>query len=275
MKFSIRFIMLLLAALPIQAQTVLEKKWESDPVFKVPESVLPDIKANILYISNIDGSNAWARDNKGSIGKMRTDGTIIQAEWIRGLNAPRGMGLYKDMLYVADLNEIVLIDVSRQEIRKKIPVPNAEQLNDITVDPKGTVYVSDTKSKRVYVLKGGDATPYLEGLEGPNGILWHKENLYVLDRGTLFRVEYDRKLTKLAEGIEGGADGLAAVNDDGFIVSGWAGTIYYISKEGDKRMLLDTRNDKIQSADIAYDSNGQTLFVPTFFSNKIVAYILK
>jgi sugar lactone lactonase YvrE len=262
-------------SLQMKAQLTIEKKWESESLFKVPESVCLDIKNNVLYVSNINGSNVWAKDNNGSIGKMRPDGTILQAEWIRGLHSPKGMGLFKDLLYVADLTEIVVIDISRQEIRKKIPVPYSEQLNDITIDTKGNVYVSDSKSKRVYVLKGGDATPYLEGLEGPNGILWLKDNLYLLDRGSLYRVEYDRKLTKLADGIEGGADGLAAYNDAGFIVSGWAGVIYYVSPEGAKQLLIDTRSAKMQSADIAYEPASQTLFVPAFFSNKVVAYSLK
>jgi hypothetical protein len=50
------------------------------------------------------------------------------------------------------------------------------------------------------MVKGDVANPHLEGLQAPNGVLWHKENLYVLDKGGLYRVEYDRKLTKLVDG---------------------------------------------------------------------------
>ena len=158
---------------------------------------------------------------------------------------------------------------------KRIPVPNAEGLNDITIDPKGIIYVSDSKTKRVYRIKGNDANPHVEGLQGPNGILWLKENLYILDKGGLYKVEYDRKLTRLADGMEGGTDGLVAVYDKEFIVSCWAGVIYYVFPDGSKEILLDTRREKINAADICYEPATRMLYVPTFWKNSVVAYELK
>src|SRR3954452_23673209 len=76
------------------AQThMLVKKWETDSVLKVPESVLFDKTNSVLYVSNIDGKDPWGKDGKGSIGKVGTDGKIIAVEWITNLNAPKGMGL--------------------------------------------------------------------------------------------------------------------------------------------------------------------------------------
>lgn len=258
----------------IAQQHHLEKLWETDSVFKVPESVLPDYKNQVLYVSNIDGTDPWGKDNKGSIGKLEMDGKVIAVEWIRGLHAPKGMGLYKNTLYVADLTEVVVIDIQKAEIKKRIPVPNAEGLNDITVDEKGIVYVSDSKAKRVYRIKGNDANPHLEGLQGPNGVLWHKENLYVLDKAGLYRVEYDRRLTKLADGMEGGVDGVEAVYDKEFLVSCWAGVLYYVYPDGSKELLLDSRGSQINAADIAYDRTNRIIYVPTFWKNTVVAYKL-
>lgn len=256
-------------------QHSLDKIWESDSLMKVPESVLPDVKRKVLYVSNIDGKDPWAKDNAGSIGKLGMDGKIIAVEWVRGLHAPKGMGLYKNSLYVADVTDVVVIDVEKGEITRKIPVPNAEGLNDITIDPKGIVYVSDSKAKRVYRIKGNDANPHVEGLQSPNGVLWNKENLYILDKGGLYRVEYDRKLTKLADGMEGGTDGVEPVYEKEYIVSCWAGVIYYVYADGTKEILLDTRNDKINSADIGYDPATRMVYVPTFWRNSVVAYQLK
>jgi DNA-binding beta-propeller fold protein YncE len=253
----------------------LVKLWETDSLLKVPESVLPDYRKKLMYVSNIDGTDPWSKDNKGSIARIGFDGKIIDAEWVRGLNSPKGMGIFKNALYVADMNEVVVIDIEKGEIRNRIPVPNAEGLNDIAVDPKGVIYVSDSKAKRVYRIKGNDANPHLEGLQGPNGVLWHKDNLYVLDRGALYRVEYDRKLTRLAESLEGGSDGVEAVYDKEFIVSGWAGILYYIYADGSKEILLDTRNEKKNTADIAYDPSTRIIYVPTFWKNTVVAYELK
>lgn len=276
MKKTLSFFSFLLVLLSAQAQQhSLVKIWETDTVLKVPESVLPDYKNKVLYVSNIDGLDPWGKDGKGSIAKVAMDGKIIAVDWVKGLNCPKGMGLYKGMLYVADLNEIAVIDVEKSELKRRIPVPYAERLNDITIDPRGNIYVSDSKGNRVYVVKGNEATPYLENLQGPNGVFWYRDNLYLLDKGTLFKVEYDRKLTKLAEGIEGGSDGLDAVSPKEFIASGWAGIIYYIYPDGFKETLLDTRGEKMNTADIVFDPVSRIIYVPTFWKNKVVAYELK
>jgi hypothetical protein len=39
--------------------------------------------------------------------------------------------------------------------------------------------------------------------------------------------------------------------------------------------LLDTTEQKISSADIDYDSKTKTLYVPTFFTNRVMAYSLE
>jgi len=264
----------LMVLMVFSQQHSLVKVWETDFLMEVPESVLPDFKNKVLYVSNINGKDAWGK-NRGSIGKVGLDGKIILVEWVGGLHAPKGMGLYKNYLYVADLTEVVVIDTAKSEVIKRIPVPNAEGLNDITIDPKGIIYVSDSKTKRIYRIKGNDANPHVEGLQGPNGILWLKENLYILDKGGLYKVEYDRKLTRLADGMEGGTDGLVAVYDKEFIVSCWAGVIYYVFADGSKEILLDTRREKINAADISYDPATRMLYVPTFWKNSVVAYEVK
>ena len=98
------------------AQHKLEKIWETDSVLKVPESVLFDGDNKVLYATNIDGTDPWGKDGKGSVAKVGLDGKVIATEWVSGLNAPKGMGLYKGKLYVADLNELVVIDIAGGKI---------------------------------------------------------------------------------------------------------------------------------------------------------------
>ena len=268
--FCISFI-----AIATIAQHKLEKVWQTDSVMKVPESVLLDTENKVIYVANIDGTDPWAKDGSGSIGRVALDGKIVNIEWVKGLNSPKGMAIHKNNLYVADVTDLVVIDIKKGEISKRIAVPYAEGLNDVTIDPKGVVYVSDSRLKRVFMVKGNNATPHLESLKGPNGVKWIKDNLYLLDAGTLYRIEYDRKLTKLAEGMEGGTDGVEPVNDKDFIVSCWAGVIYYVNADGTKEILLDTRTDKINSADLSYDPVTRMVYVPTFWRNSVVAYMLK
>ena len=96
----------------------LQKIWETDSIVAVPESVLPDIKKNILYVSLVDGGG-WDADGKGGVGKLAPNGTNYDSTWITGLNAPKGMGIYGDRLFVADINTVAVIDVKNGKIEKK------------------------------------------------------------------------------------------------------------------------------------------------------------
>ena len=159
---------------------VLVKKWETDSTLKVPESVLYDSKNQVLYVSNIDGTDPWEADGKGSIGKVGMDGKIIAVDWVSGLEAPKGMGLYNDMLYVADMTGLVVINTQTGKIEKKIPVEGAEGLNDVSVDSKGVVYVSDSKGKKIFRVEDGNTQLYLDSLRSPNGVLMRGSDFYLL-----------------------------------------------------------------------------------------------
>lgn len=267
------FITLLLSA---TAQHQLVKLWETDTTLKVPESVLFDGKNNVLYVTNIDGQ-PWERDGKGSIGKVGLDGKIIAVDWVSGLQAPKGMGLHKNKLYVADLTELVVIDITTGTVIERITVEGAGGLNDVSADENGTVYVTDSRARRVYEIKDSKASLLLDSskLKGPNGILKHKGSLYVLDAGSMYRMENNGSLTKLAEGMEGGTDGIESVSGGDFLVSTWGGVVYYVNADGTKEVLLDGRPQKINSADIGYDAAKRIVYIPTFWKNSVVAYELK
>jgi len=255
----------------------LVKLWETDSVFKVPESVLFDKGSNTLYIANIDGTDPWGKDGKGSIGKMSADGKNIVVEWVTGLDAPKGMGLYKGKLYVANLTELVVIDVASASIEKRISVPGSERLNDVSIGKKGVVFVSDSRGRKVYTVKKEKATVLLDSfkLKGPNGVLKHKSDLYVLDAGTMYKMNKDQSMTKITEGMDGGTDGIENVKGNDFIVSCWAGTVYYVNADGTKELLMDGRPNKKNSADIGFDTKTKTVFIPSFWRNTIAAYEVK
>jgi len=253
------------------AQPKLVKKWESEASFKVPESVYFDKAGKVLYVSNIDGE-PWAKDGAGSIGKLGLDGKVIAAEWVKGLNAPKGMALSKGTLWVADLSEVVGIDVAKGAVTTRIPVEGASKLNDLAVDAKGALYVSDSETKKVHKIEGKTVTTLLENLKGPNGVLAHNGAIYVLDNGGLFQVQPDKSLKKLADGMDSSTDGVEPLKGGGFIVSAWAGVLYHVGADGSTHVLIDTRPAKANSADIGFDPETATVYVPTFFKNTVIAY---
>jgi sugar lactone lactonase YvrE len=274
-KYTLSAICLLaFGAFAFAQKPQLVKKWETDTTLRVPESVLYDAGNKILYASNIDGAPDQ-KDGKGSIARIGLDGKILSVDWVKGLNAPKGLGLYNNVLWVADVDELVSIDVVSGQITSHVPIAGAAFLNDVTIDQNGVIYVSDTKTKKVHRVENGNVSVYLQDLKGPNGVLIHSDTLYVLDQGTLYKVGANKALVKVADGMDPSTDGVEHIQDNDFIVSAWAGVIYYLHGDGSKDVLLDTRDQKINSADIGYDPEGRIVYVPTFFKNKVVAYDLK
>src|ERR1700729_1496383 len=114
-------LLLLLQNNSLRAQHQLIKIWQTDSVLKEPESGLYSAEDKLLYTSNINGVPD-AKDGNGSIGKVGLDGRIIQVDWVTGLNGPKGLGRYGNLLYAADLTEVVVIDIKAAKIVQHIPV---------------------------------------------------------------------------------------------------------------------------------------------------------
>ena len=267
------------AHLPAQAQDQtthkLTRLWESEATLKLPEGVRLDAKRKVLYVSNIDGQ-PWEADGKGSIAKVGLDGKVIAAEWVTGLDCPKGLALSADgkWLYAADAGGIVVIDIKAAKIKNKIAIPEGIQLNDLASDGKGTLYVSDSKAKKVYAVKDGKASVYLDEtvLRGPNGLLVHDGTLYVLDNNSLNQVQPDKSLKVLADGMPGGVDGLENVKGGDFLVSVWSGAVWYVKADGSKELLFDGKAVQTSTADIGWDPETMTVYVPTFSKNSIIAF---
>lgn len=263
---------LLIASLTTSAQR-LEKIWETDSIVAIPESVLPDAKNGILYISLIDGG-PWDADGKGGVARMKDDGTGYDSTWVTGLNAPKGMGLHQNHLYVADIGDVVVIDATSGKIEKRIPLPGASGLNDITVADDGIVYVSDSKTARVWRIEKDVPQLFLENMQGVNGLKAIGKDLIVASGKSFVKADAKKTITKLADLPEGG-DGVEPVGKADFLVSAWGGYIYYVSANGNIETLLNTAAEKKNTADIGYDPAKKIIYVPTFFAKTVVAYRLK
>lgn len=274
MKKSIFFFLIGMVTIAKAQRHTLEKIWETDPVIAVPESVLPDIGDNILYVSLINGG-AWNTDGVGGVGKLSPNGKQYDSTWITGLNAPKGLGKYGNRIYVADIAEVVIIDVKMGKIEKKIPIENASGLNDITVDPKGMVYVSDSRTAKIWKI-GKNDTPvlYLDNVKSVNGLKAIGDELYI-GAGTQFmKASKDKSLVKIAE-LPQGIDGIEPVGNGDFILTAWSGYIFYVTARGEVETLLDSHAEKMNTADIGFDQQKRMLYVPTFNAKKIVAFKLK
>lgn len=251
----------------------LEKLWQTPPVIATPESVLPDFAKQLLYVSLIDGGG-WVADGKGGVAKLGMDGRLIDTAWITGLNAPKGLGRVGNRLYAADISEVVVIDIKKGKVEKKIPIEGATGLNDITVNDKGEVFVSDSRKAKIYKLVNDIPSVYLENIKGVNGLKCVGDELYILSGKRFLKADKQKNLTDIAQ-LDQGGDGVEPVGNGDFIVTGWTGYIYYVHAGGQVELLKNTFQEKKNAADIGYDPVKRIIYLPTFNGNTVEAYQLK
>ena len=55
-------------------------------------------------------------------------------------------------LYVADITDLVQIDIDSGKIIKRFNAPGSSFLNDVVADNQGNIYVSDTDTNTIYKL---------------------------------------------------------------------------------------------------------------------------
>lgn len=255
----------------------LELVWASDTLLRTPESVFFDKNRSVLYISNIN-LNPWEKDGNGFISKMDLSGNIIDLKWVEGLNAPKGMGVAGNTLYVADIDEIVQIDLESGRIMDRISVSGNPDLNDITVGDDGTVYVSGSSSNKIYAFKDGKISEFLTGGDDErfNGLYWEKNRLLLITSGTgqFKAIDWATKKVSIISENMGHGDAIAAVGDGSYLTSDWDGAVYHVSPEGSTTKLLDTKANNENAADFCYSVDNHLLFIPTFNANRVKAYKL-
>ncbi|UYQ95022.1 ATP-binding protein [Chitinophaga horti] len=259
-------------SLSATAQHKLEKIWETKPIIAVPESVLDDGKGT-LYVSLINGS-PWALDATGGVARLKPDGTGYDSTFITGLHSPKGLAIFGDRLYVADVHAVVVVDLKKGAIEKNIAWEEAQGLNDLTVDADGIVYVSDSKSGKVWRIENDNPTLYLENLEGLNGLKAAGTDLIIAAGKSFVKADKDKKITNIASLPQGG-DGIEPVGKGDYLVTSWSGWIFYVHANGKVETLLNTSAEKINAADIGYDAKKRIVYVPTFNAKTVAAYKLK
>jgi len=272
--FPIGAFAFLFAATDTRAVELGELLWETKGL-RTPESVLVhELEGRrVLLVSEIEG-DAFERDGAGGIALLSTSGELLDRNFVRGLNAPKGMAVQDNVLYVADIDELVAVDLATREIVARHAVANAVLLNDVTIDDAGFVYVSDSHGGSLYRLAHGKIATVIDPIPGANGLYASGEGLVIgAQRRLLLR--RDGELREIASGFAADLDGIAALRGGGYIVTAWVGLIYHVDDRGQVAQLLDTRSSQVNTADIGYDPSTHTLYVPTFSANSVRAYRLR
>jgi len=248
--------------------------------FANPESVVHDPAENVLYVSNVNG-DPGAKDGNGFISKVSMDGQMLELEWLKGLNAPKGLAVVGGMLYTADIDTVYEIDTKTGAIANRYPVADAKFMNDVAAGADGTVYVSDSGANRIYRLQKGKLEVWMEdpALDAPNGLLIEKDRILVGTMGD-FQTKRpgqflavsmaDRKVSVVPGGAAGMFDGVEAGTGGSYYLSDWpAGKVLEVKGSGEIGTLLEI---KMGTADFDFIQASDTLVIPLMMDGKVTAY---
>ncbi len=262
---------------------------------KTPESVRYDPELDVFYVSNING-NPSQHDNNGFIAIVRADSTAAAPKvLVEGgkngvtLDAPKGLALSGDTLWVADINHVRAfnrktgakladIDLSSQK---------AQFLNDVVIGGDGGVYVTDTGilfddkggmshpgTDQIFKISGGKATSIrADSLDAPNGIAFDKANNRFILGGFAGKAVQawhpgDKMPTTLVAG-PGQYDGVEVLNDGRILVTSWADSTVDVVQNGALTKLVTGVNGP---ADIGVDTKRMLVAIPLFNDGKVVYY---
>ena len=252
---------------------------------RTPESAYLDEGSGYLFVSQINGTPT-DRDGNGRISKLGLDGSVVSADWFAGLNAPKGLRSFAGTLWVADLDEVIGIDIASAKENARVKVEGAKFLNDVAVGADGTVYVSDTMVSAIYAIKDGKSTVFAQGeqLEYPNGLFVEGERLIVGGwgkpeadfttkvPGRLYSLDLKTKQkTLITKQPLGNIDGVEQEARGGYLVTDYMkGTLIQVSPTGESRVV---RTFKPGLADHTFlYAQGDILIAPHMNENTVAAY---
>lgn len=258
--------------------TAAEENWRVGG-FSTPESAVFDAANNRVIVSNIVG-DAMQADGQGTLSTVSPDGDMIAAEWVTGLDAPKGSAIGGDKLYVSDLTRLRIVDLATGAY-ETVDVPGAMFLNDVTVDVDGAVYVTDTFTNAIYRYADGTAELFVQdaALDGPNGILAVDGTLWVASAGRfpsandpgkpggVLAVDIaSRAITKQeAAGDFGTLDGIVDIGGAFYISDFMSGVVYRLEPGGTPSVVTTL---SMGSADTG--SDGTSIYVPMMMEGELV-----
>ncbi|MEE9575601.1 MAG: hypothetical protein V3W03_05810, partial [Gammaproteobacteria bacterium] len=264
----------------------LELAWETTG-FNNPESVVYHESSDTLFVSNVNGSPV-EKDGNGYISKVLLDGTMLSRKWVIGLNAPKGLAIYDNTLYVSDIDTLLTIDIPSGTITNTYKVDDAKFLNDVAASNQGEIFVSDMLLNRIHRLDNGEFNIWLESpeLENPNGLHTEDDNLILGAWGVMtdgFATEIpghlksislkDKSITSLGGAPIGNLDGVESNGKGGYYVTDWmTGKLFQINSNGEATLLLELEQGM---ADHEVILEHNLILIPMMKNDKLLAYKIK
>jgi len=258
------------------------------------EAVKYDPDQDVWFVASFGAGDPspMGKDNNGIISRYKSDGSPDSVGFIAGgrngavLNAPKGMAIAGDTLWVADIDAVRGFNRRTGAPLATVNVKGAKFLNDMTVGPDGALYLTDsglgpdpktglshTGPDRIYRI-GADRKPTValqdSALAAPNGIAWDSAG-----RSFVIVPFFGQQLVRWSPGDsavhplatgKGQHDGVEPTGDGRLLVTSWADSSLNIVESGQYTRLA---GGIPSPADLAWDPKTRRAAIPLLMAGRV------
>ncbi len=265
--------------------------------FSAPSAIIYDPAHDVYWVSNLNGEGP---KGKGFISRLHPEGELTILNFIDAaqpgvvLDAPRGLAVSDDTLFVADVSTIRKFKADSGEAQGTIDIPGAVYLSDLAVAVDGSLYATDVGSDpSVAALPdtGADAVYRISptgqvstvakrpDLGGPFAILTNETGLWIACTGTddlLLLIPTESGEPAADKGrlaLPGGAPrGLTGMPDGTFLISSaGAGAVYRGYRDGPFEPVITGLESP---ADLGYDTRRKRVLIPLLTGHSLAIFAL-
>lgn len=270
----------LITTVTFASSALAENTWTASG-FIQPESSVFDPLHNQLIVSNINGG-PLEQNAKGFLSLVSPEGQVKDLHWFDGLDAPKGMAIIGDQLFVSDVTQLRVINTTSGKIEASIPAQGAVLLNDVTAS-HDTVWVSDMMTHSIWRYHGGQFERFVqdEVLNHPNGLYFDGNRLVVAtwgqgiqadfstqSAGGLMSIDLETKIISPIKGAEslGNLDSVTRIGNT-LVTNDWiTGKVYAVKPNQDTKVVAQYATGL---ADISFA--GTTAYLPMMMDGKLRA----
>lgn len=260
----------LLASFNIGAADISTKAadiaWVAEGRFCEPETVLP-LPDNTLLVSNVCD---FRQQGNGFLTLLDTVGKVLDWQIVEGLDAPLGMAMLNDTLYLIDNNQLKTFKWPGYEPLKTVGL-DTTVANDLAVSTQGLVYITDTAKHQVIRLLPDGTQSVLTGMsqfESANGIAIDNNHLYVGGRRLWCVNLLDGSVETIGPEWVADIDGIEFEADGTIQITPVGGPLIRYLSDSDIEVIT---GPGVSSANHGYAENLQLALIPTGFDNTVIA----
>jgi hypothetical protein len=266
--------------------------------FAAPSAIIHDAERDLYWVSNLNGEDS--KGGNGFISRLEPTAERSTLNYIDGrrpgveLREPRGLAVFGDVLYVADVKAVRRFKATTGEQLSDIEIPGASFLSDVAIAVDGSLYVADVGSEPsdAAVPDAGKDAIYQVTPSGQVSVVARRPNLggpfalVATETGLWVTCTGSNELLLLVPSGDGGPvedagrlplpgpapRGIIALPDGTFVITSESGgSAYRGYRDGPFQPIV---SELESPADVGYDARRQRLLIPLLTGHSLAIFDL-